>query len=237
MSAPILATKLYIPPPRPGIVSRKRLVERLNECLESGYRLTLISAGEKTMDPKIIIIIAVSYLYGFFEVFMNLRRRSKSKVTTSNDKSSLWGLYGLITLGYALSFAIGATRIGRIYAWNTFFTIGMALFVFGLLIRIHALRTLRQYFTYSVAKVENHQIVETGLYKFIRHPGYLGQLIIFLGISTSISNWLSILVMMIPVTLGYLYRIKVEESFMLEQLGEVYLNYRARTKRIIPRVY
>ena len=39
------------------------------------------------MDPKIIIIIAVSYLYGFFEVFMNLRQRSKSKVTTSNDKS------------------------------------------------------------------------------------------------------------------------------------------------------
>jgi hypothetical protein len=42
---------------------------------------------EKTMDPKIIIIIAVSYLYGFFEVFMYLRQRSKSKVTTSSDKS------------------------------------------------------------------------------------------------------------------------------------------------------
>ena len=40
------------------------------------------------MDMKIIIIIAVSYLYGFFEVFMNLRQRSKSKVTASNDKSS-----------------------------------------------------------------------------------------------------------------------------------------------------
>jgi protein-S-isoprenylcysteine O-methyltransferase Ste14 len=189
------------------------------------------------MDPKIIIIIAVSYLYGFFEVFMNLRQRSKTRITSSSDKSSLWGLYGLITLGYALSFAVGATKFGRIYAWNTFFTIGMALFVVGLLIRIHALRTLRQYFTYSVAKVENHQIVETGLYKFIRHPGYLGQLIIFLGISTSISNWLSILAMMIPVTLGYLYRIKVEERFMLEQLGEDYLNYRERTKMIFPMVY
>ncbi len=50
------------------------------------------------MDPKIIIIIAVSYLYGFFEVVMNLRQRRKSKVTTSSDKSSLWWLYGLITL-------------------------------------------------------------------------------------------------------------------------------------------
>jgi protein-S-isoprenylcysteine O-methyltransferase Ste14 len=189
------------------------------------------------MDPKIIIIIAVSYLYGFFEIFMNLRQRRKSKVTTSNDKSSLWWLYGLITLGYALSFSIGATKIGRIYHWNTFFAIGMVLVVIGLIIRIHSIQTLKQYFTFSVAKVENHKIIETGLYKFIRHPGYLGQLIIFIGISTAISNWLSILVMMVPITLGYLYRIKVEERFMLEQLGEDYLNYQKRTKRIIPMVY
>ncbi len=189
------------------------------------------------MDLKIIIIIAVSYLYGFFEVFMNLRQRSKSKVTTSSDRSSLWWLYGLITLGYALSFSIGAIKIGRIYDWNTFFAIGMTLFVIGLMIRIHSLLTLKQYFTYTVAKVENHKIIETGLYKFIRHPGYLGQLLIFIGISTSVSNWLSILAMMVPITLGYLYRISVEERFMLEQLGEDYSNYQERTKRLIPMIY
>jgi protein-S-isoprenylcysteine O-methyltransferase Ste14 len=189
------------------------------------------------MDPKIIIIIAVSYLYGFFEVFLNLRQRSKIKVTTSSDKGSLWLLYGLITLGYALSFAIGATKIGRIYPWNTFFAAGMALFAIGFIIRIYSILTLKQYFTYTVAKVENHKIIETGLYRFIRHPGYLGQLMIFLGISISISNWFSILLMMIPVTLGYLYRIKVEEKFMSEQLGEDYLNYQEHTKKIIPLIY
>jgi protein-S-isoprenylcysteine O-methyltransferase Ste14 len=200
-------------------------------------KLGIKEIGERTMDLKIIIIIAVSYLYGFFEVFMNLRQRSKSNVTTSSDESSLWWLYGLITLGYALSFSIGATKIGRVYDWNTFFAIGMTLFVIGLMIRIHSLLTLKQYFTYSVAKVENHKIIETGLYKFIRHPGYLGQLLIFIGISTSISNWLSILAMMVPITLGYLYRINVEERFMLEQLGEDYSNYQERTKRLIPMIY
>ncbi len=44
MSAPILATKLYIPPPRSKIVLRPRLVERLNENLSSSRKLTLISA-------------------------------------------------------------------------------------------------------------------------------------------------------------------------------------------------
>lgn len=189
------------------------------------------------MDLKILIIIAVSYLYGFFEVFMNLRQRSKSKVTSSSDKSSLWWLYGLITVGYALSFSIGATKIGRIYHWNIFFAIGMALIVVGFMIRIYSILTLKQFFTYSVAKVENHKIIETGLYKFIRHPGYLGQLIIFIGISTSMANWLSILVMMIPISLGFLYRINIEERFMLEQLGEDYSKYQKRTKRLIPTIY
>ena len=42
MSTPILATKLYIPPPRPNVVLRPRLIERLNEGLHR--KLTLISA-------------------------------------------------------------------------------------------------------------------------------------------------------------------------------------------------
>src|SRR3990170_1968596 len=42
--APILATKLYIPPPRSKIVLRPRLIERLNEGLSASRKLTLISA-------------------------------------------------------------------------------------------------------------------------------------------------------------------------------------------------
>ncbi len=44
MPAPVLATKLYIPPSRRRVVLRPRLVERLNEGLAAGHRLTLVSA-------------------------------------------------------------------------------------------------------------------------------------------------------------------------------------------------
>ena len=57
MPAPILATKLYLPPPRPGIVLRPRLVERLNEGLQR--TLTLISAsagfGKTTLVSEWIV--------------------------------------------------------------------------------------------------------------------------------------------------------------------------------------
>ena len=45
MPSPVLATKLYIPLPRPNIVPRPRLIERLNNVLAMGCRLTLISAS------------------------------------------------------------------------------------------------------------------------------------------------------------------------------------------------
>jgi protein-S-isoprenylcysteine O-methyltransferase Ste14 len=193
--------------------------------------------GERTMDPKIIIIIAISFLYGFFEVFMGLRLRSKVKIAYSGDEGSLWVLYALITIGYFLSFSVGATKIGRIYYRDTLFAIGVALIAIGLIIRIQSILTLKQYFTYSVAKVDDHKLIETGLYGVIRHPGYFGQLVIFIGIAISLSNWLSIPAMVIPIAMGYGYRIKVEERFMLEQWGKDYLNYSKRTKRIIPMIY
>jgi protein-S-isoprenylcysteine O-methyltransferase Ste14 len=189
------------------------------------------------MDPKIIIIIAVSYLYGFFEVFMNWRQRRKGKITYSDDQGSLRLLYILITAGYFLAFFIGATKIGRIHAWDTFFPIGMILITIGLITRIHSMVTLKQYFIYSVAKVDEHKLIETGIYRVVRHPGYLGQLIIFLGISIAMSNWLSILAMTIPIMIGYGYRINVEERFLLKQFGKNYLDYQKRTKRIIPLIY
>jgi protein-S-isoprenylcysteine O-methyltransferase Ste14 len=189
------------------------------------------------MDIRVIAIIAFSYIYAILEIFLYIRQRSRTAIVASKDKGSLWVLSGSIAIGYSLSFAIGATKFGRVAPWSVFLAVGAALVIIGLVVRISSILTLRQYFTYSVAKVENHALVQTGLYKIIRHPGYLGQLLIFLGLAAALSNWLAILLMMIPVSIGYIYRMNVEERFMAEQLGQPYLDYRKRTKRIIPAIY
>lgn len=189
------------------------------------------------MNSKVIIIVVFSYLYLFFELFMNIKQNRKNTFVNKGDKGSLWLLYILITIGYVLSFSIGSSKIGRIYNWDMFFVIGIIIIVIGLFIRIKAILTLNKYFTYTVSKIDNHKLIETGFYKSIRHPGYLGQLIIFIGISITLSNWLSVILMIIPIAIGYIYRIKVEEKFLEEQIGESYLNYKNRTKMLIPLIY
>lgn len=189
------------------------------------------------MNIKLILIIVFSILYGLFEIFMSRRQQNNRKIFKSGDKGSIWLLTILISMGYWLSFIVASTKLGRIYHWNTFFVIGSLLEVTGLIIRVTSILKLKQQFTYTVTKIENHMLIETGLYKIIRHPGYLGQLIIFLGISICLSNWLSILLMIIPVLAGYINRINVEEKFMVEQMGQKYLDYQKRTKRLIPTIY
>jgi protein-S-isoprenylcysteine O-methyltransferase Ste14 len=168
---------------------------------------------------------------------MGIRQKRKQNIVKSGDKASIWILSVFIAIGYVLSFSIGATKTGRIYQWDTFFTIGAILTIVGLIIRINSILTLKQHFTYTVTKIENHELIETGIYKYLRHPGYLGQIIIFIGISISLSNWLSVLLMMIPVLSGYIYRIRTEERFMIENIGQKYIDYQKRTKRLIPRIY
>jgi protein-S-isoprenylcysteine O-methyltransferase Ste14 len=189
------------------------------------------------MNIKLILLITFSALYALFEIFMSRRQKDKREISKSGDKGSIWMLTISITIGYWLSFIIASTKIGRIYHWNTFFIIGSILALFGLIIRVTSILKLKQQFTYTVTKIENHELIETGLYKIIRHPGYLGQLIIFLGISTCLSNWLSIIFMLIPVLLGYLNRINIEEKFMVEQMGQKYLDYKKRTKKLIPAIF
>jgi protein-S-isoprenylcysteine O-methyltransferase Ste14 len=189
------------------------------------------------MNIKLILIIVFSILYGLFEIFMSRRKRKNRKISKKGDKGSIWLLTISISMGFWLSFTIATTKLGRIYHWNTFFVIGSLLVFIGFIIRVTSIIKLKRQFTYTVTRLVNHELIETGSYKIIRHPGYLGQLIIFLGISVCLSNWLSILLMIIPILYGYLYRIKVEEKFMVDQMGEKYLDYRKRTKKLIPYIY
>ena len=191
------------------------------------------------MNNKIQIVILFSYLYGFFEIFMGVRQRLRRKqnIVKSGDRLSIWILFISIALGYWLSINALFSRFGNLHSTFVFFILGFMLAIFGLTVRILSIYTLKQQFTYTVKKIEDHMLIEKGLYKKIRHPGYLGQLLIFFGLSVAMSNWISILCMVIPVFAGYLNRIVVEEKFLVQQLGQEYLDYQNRTKRLIPKIY
>jgi len=71
----------------------------------------------------------------------------------------------------------------------------------------------------------------------IRHPAYAGTILTILGLGLAMTNWVSILVLLICNLPGYLYRIHVEEQALRINLGQPYVMYMQRSKRLIPFVY
>ena len=114
---------------------------------------------------------------------------------------------------------------------------GIVLIIVGLAVRWAAILTLRKYFTVDVAILSDHKIVMTGLYRYVRHPAYLGSLLSFLGLGISFSNWLSALVIFVPITGAFVYRIRVEERALDASLGDAYRQYQTSTKRLIPGIF
>jgi len=115
--------------------------------------------------------------------------------------------------------------------------LGCLFIAFGVLLRLIAVTTLKKQFTVRVSIIEGHKIVETGIYKVIRHPAYLGYLAIMLGIGMVLGNWVGLTALAVLPFLGILYRINVEENVLLSYFGSAYQEYANRTKRLLPRIW
>ena len=115
--------------------------------------------------------------------------------------------------------------------------LSLIVLVAGLAIRLTAIFTLGKSFSANVAIREQQKVHRTGLYRFVRHPSYLGLLIVFLAVGLHARNWLSLAIMLVPTTLALLYRIHIEEAALRQAFGEEYAAYSQVTKRLIPGVF
>jgi len=116
-------------------------------------------------------------------------------------------------------------------------TVSLIVFVLGLAIRWAAIATLGKSFSANVAIRESQKVQKSGLYRYVRHPSYLGMLLIFLAFGLHARNWASLAVAILPTTLALLYRIRIEEAVLNEAFGEEYRAYSRVTKRLIPGVF
>jgi len=179
----------------------------------------------------------VGPLWGISELFLCLTRRSKSNAV-SKDRQSL-GLIWLVTL-VAITLGIVAAHqlyMCRLPCPKALAEIGVGLCVAGLAFRWYAIMHLGRFFTANVAIAADHRVVDTGPYRWLRHPSYTGSLIAVFGFGLTFQNWASLLLIFVPTCAVTLWRIHIEESALMESLGDSYGLYRQRTKRLIPWVY
>ena len=94
--------------------------------------------------------------------------------------------------------------------------------------------TLRKYFTTNVAIRDDHRIIKSGVYRFVRHPSYSGSIISFFGLGLVFVNWLATIILVVPITIAFMKRIKIEERALENAFGEEYISYRKSTWLLFP---
>ena len=114
---------------------------------------------------------------------------------------------------------------------------GLTLLVAGLTIMLIGQATLKRSYSGTLVVRRDHKLVTHGIYRFTRHPIYLGAIMgLCIGIplfALSLYGFL-ILLALIPIALN---RIRMEEGMLTEEYGEAYRSYRERTSKLIPLIY
>ena len=114
---------------------------------------------------------------------------------------------------------------------------GTFLFLFGLTIMCWGQVTLFKSYSGTVVIHEGHELVTRGIYRIVRNPMYLGLFVaLIVGLPLYVPSLRAFLVslLLVPIVLN---RVRLEEEILTEHFGEEYLEYKRRTKRIIPGVF
>ena len=130
-----------------------------------------------------------------------LTRRSGAG-PVSKDRGSV----RIIWLTEMASIALGVLAAFRfhqffLHPWMRYHVLGICILAAGITLRLYAILYLGRFFTINVAIATDHRVIDSGPYRFIRHPSYTGALLGIFGLGLGIGNWLSLIIIFVPIFL------------------------------------
>jgi len=182
----------------------------------------------------LIAVFLLSFVVGTaFRIEFNPLRN------TGGKKSPSWAivLEGLsLPVFYALVAWLDRIGVFTFPDWPALRWLGVSFFAAGDMIRLLALRELGSLYSALLTTQVGHQLIPTGLYRRIRHPFYLGQVVAEPGVMLALRIPLAILIVAASVPF-VVKRMNREEQILLDHFGDSYRSYCARTYRLLPHVY
>lgn len=184
----------------------------------------------------LIIIVVFFFILSFFRYGKSAKSREAGK---SDKKTTSFITIAVITniLVLEAAFVLDYFKLFLLFNNPKLAYIGNFLMITGLMIRIIATRTLREYYTRTLKIQTDQELIDSGLYKFVRHPGYLGVIMVWTGAGLSANNYLVLAIVFLSTIITYHYRMTNEEKMLIDAFGDVYRDYKKRTKRLIPLIY
>ena len=175
----------------------------------------------------------------FFAIQLTLRRSKAAR----SFKGGTYDRGNMVLIGAATGMGLWLPLIAD-FAGVAVFSIdlseglvALAVMSLGVGLRVWAAVVLGRYYTTTLMMTEGQTVVASGPYSLIRHPGYLGEILLWTGFAILSGNAILFIVIPAMFVSVYLYRIASEEAMLTKELGKSYAEYRRRTRKLIPFLY
>jgi protein-S-isoprenylcysteine O-methyltransferase Ste14 len=164
------------------------------------------------------------------------RVKRSPAVSNVRDQGSLNLIAVLWLIGIAMDFSLSLLLPQAAIIWKRtlLFFVGVCLMLLGIALRWYSAMILGKYFTFDVAIQTGQILIDTGPYRYVRHPSYTGALLTLFGFGLALGNWVGIAANLCCMSFAYAYRIPVEEAALTSAMGEAYKQYMSRTWRLVP---
>jgi len=184
-----------------------------------------------------MLYLCICFIWISSEIVLNRIFRAGQEDKQHSDRQSLITIWVTIMIVMPVAQYISGRYPKPISNYEYTSYIGMGMIITGMIFRFIAVYTLGRYFTVNVTIRTDHKIIQQGLYKYLRHPSYLGSLFSFLGNGFALNNWYGMLIVFIPVLLAFMNRMRIEEELLVSNFGQEYIEYKKRTWRLLPFIY
>ena len=194
--------------------------------LSSGIGLLFLIAGYVTWVLFLVV-----------EEGLRETRNARSLRRGTFDRGSTLLVGWTFGIGLCLPVVTSLFRIAVFQVDLALGVAGISIMIYGLFLRIWSVSTLGRFYTRTLMIAEVHRVVTNGPYSRIRHPGYLGVILLWVGFGLLSGSVLVTVLLPLASVAVYVYRISVEERMLVNELGDDYTQYQRKTRRLIPFVY
>jgi protein-S-isoprenylcysteine O-methyltransferase Ste14 len=200
--------------------------------------------GEQTLRAAFFVLFAlmlgVRTYYGW-----RGRQRGESSWSVEEDAVDREGRWSIVVRGLLFVYMLAAAALYAVNpawisilvipfpAWSRWMGAALSAVSLPLLVWVH--HTLGTHWSTSLRVREEHRLVTSGPYRWVRHPMYTVLFGYFIGLTLLSATWL-VLTLTVTSILVLYRRIGIEERMMQEQFGDEYTAYMARTGRLLPRL-
>jgi protein-S-isoprenylcysteine O-methyltransferase Ste14 len=161
----------------------------------------------------------------------DLKEKRVARQTIFLAVVQLLGMALLVLLGYSDRRGIAVMPENRAVR-----DLGLGLAILGGGIMFWSVLNLGRQYSAEVTIQTDHRLVTTGLYVTIRHPRYLGLIILVLGSALVFRSWIGVAADIVLLA-ALLWRISDEEKLLQREFGFQWEAYCRRTKRLLPWIW